>query len=272
MTRINLSPSIAQRLLSEGPLSAWANHRKLGNLAGPPSDSQLEGRLVHAAVLEDTSDLVIVEADSFRTKDAKAIRDAALADGKTPVVAPKWEGFKKRAFGIRESLANRNVFLDGRTEVRFNWVEDVEGGRIVNCSGVLDEWNEGDMVTDLKGCGSTFPTTHFCKGQISRSHALLQDAAYKSAVAERLGCDRDEVTVRFAFVQTEEPFASKIIELSKEFQEISYIRWRRAIDQWHELLELGVEKEHWDRDMDVETIYPDGWLLTQELELEAMES
>ena len=61
MSTINLSPSIAHKLLEEGPLSAWANHRKLGNLSGPPSDSQIEGRLIHAALLEDLSDIVIVE-------------------------------------------------------------------------------------------------------------------------------------------------------------------------------------------------------------------
>lgn len=267
---INLSPSIAQKLLNEGPLSAWANHRRLGNLAGPPSDTQLRGRIYHAAILDDTSDLVIVEADSFRTKDARDLRDKALAEGKTPVIASKWEAAKKAGWHIREELAAREVHIDGKVEHRMKWTEIAEDGQEVWCSGVLDHWSE-DIIDDIKTMDG-FPTTHTVTRAIATSHALLQDAAYKSAVSQYMGVDRDQIAMRYAFVQIDEPYAVEVVELSGEFQEISYIRWRRAIEEWHRRISKGVERMYWENDPAIVTIFPPGWMLNQELELEAMES
>lgn len=267
-----LSPSIAHKLLTESALSAWSVHRLLGKRRQKTTTSQREGRLWHAALLESytgNEGVKVIEFDSFRTNAAKEARDKAEHDGKIPVLAPKWEAMESAVLSIREQLAAHDVLLDGIVEERVEWNALSSSGEYVACSGVIDH-RKGLRIDDLK-TGSTCVSVHMATNLVAKSHALLQDAAYREAVATKLLEDMERCVVRFVFVQTEEPFTVTPVKMSGEFRQLSQMRWQRAIDVWAECLGKGTDRKHWPGPVEgCAMMHPPGWMLAQELELEAM--
>ena len=274
MTEIpRLSPSIAHKLTTESPLSAWAAHRLLGNFGEASTDAQLEGRLHHAAILMDHAGIDVVDADSFRTKAAREAKAEILAAGNTPVLIEKWDNIQLSAAAIRGQLERYEIVLDGKSEQRFEWDEETESGASVNCSGYIDHYL-GNRIIDLK-TSKTATTTHQATQKIATGSALLQDAAYRSALiaGEYLGriASSEVIEVVFAFVQTVEPFAVTPVTLAGDFRELSHLRWRRAIETWHQCLSNGLGREFWPGPVDAITaVSPPGWMVSQEIEWEAM--
>jgi len=264
-----LSPSIAQKLLDECPLSAWSAHRLLGNHKVKATDSQREGRLWHAALLEDGAGIEVLDFKDFRTKDAREARDRAEHDGKIPMVAHKWEAMQVGMKRIKNQLADFGVFLDGKVEERIEWDEFSTSGAPVPCSGYIDHRIE-TVIDDLK-TGETCTTEHMASMLIARSHALLQDTAYRHAICAIHGYEMERTTMRFVFVQTREPYSVTPVYLSGEFQELSVLRWQRAVDTWAECLAKGTDRKHWPGPVEgCVAVHPPGWMLSQEIELEAL--
>ena len=77
-------------LIDRAPVHVWLEHPRLGNQPQPrsePSRKMQIGSAVHDYVLtQDIDSVVVVEADSYRTNQAKAERDLALAQGRNPVL------------------------------------------------------------------------------------------------------------------------------------------------------------------------------------------
>ena len=264
-----LSPSIGHLLTTESPLSAWAAHRLLGNFKRPTTDAQMEGRLWHSALLEAGKGIEVIEADNYRTKAAQEFRDAAVMAGRIPVLAAKFDEMSHGVTMIRDQLSRFGIVFDGTPEERFEWEEIADNGQPVACSGFIDHYS-GSVITDLKT--SRTPTTlHGAAREIAGSHALLQEPAYRRALADTYDLDFERISFVFAFVQTQEPFTVTPVTLSGEFREVAYLRWRRAINTWHECLSRGPERKCWPGPVEVTTpIHAPGWMLAQEIELEAM--
>lgn len=266
-----LSPSIGHKLTTESALSAWSAHRLLGGHRQKTTDSQREGSLWHAALLEEGKGIEVIDSDAFRTKEAKEAKAKAEHDGKIPIVAPKWEAMQGAIVKIREQLAAHDVLLDGVVEERMEWKEWSSNGTWVDCSGVIDH-RQGLRIDDLK-TGKTCVSLHVATSLVSKSHALLQDAAYRNAVAAKAGEDKERCVVRFVFVQTEEPFTVTPVTMSGEFRALSELRWQRAIDDWAKYLGRGTDRKYWPGPVEgCGIIHPPGWAMAQELEVEAMRS
>ncbi len=264
-----LSPSIASHLIEESPLSAWAAHRLLGNFRTPPSDSQKEGRMWHAAILEQSDEIIVVDVKDFRTKDAKETRDLILAEGKIPVTAAKFLELEPAAERIREALLEQGVDLSGgEKEKRILWSEATEMGAEVLCSGVLD-FLSTHCIVDLK-TSKTPVSIRQATMLIANSNAILQDPAYRNAVASfRQG--PGVLPVIFAFVQTREPFAVTAVTLGGDFIELAHLKWRRAIETWHKCLAAGTDRKHWPGPVSgITPISAPAWMIGQEIELEVL--
>ena len=262
-----LSPSIGTPLIEESPRSAWAAHRLMGNHRKPTTDSQREGRLWHSVLLENGKGVVVIDAENFRTKAAKEERDKAYFEGNIPVVGPKWEEIQAAVPRIQEELKAVGVEFTGVSEEKFLWEEVSSDGDTVYCSGVIDHYSEA-TIYDMK----TEPVANerLAALSIARSHAILQDAAYKSAFVNTYGGERERLKLVYVFIQTEEPFVCVPVYLSGEGQETSYLKWRRAINLWAECMARGTEKQHWPGPVGspTRTVLP-GWMYPTELELEA---
>jgi hypothetical protein len=112
-----LSASGAKRLLPPNCPALFKHDRDNG---GRPNKRAFDlGHAAHAAVLGVGLELVVVDADNWMTKAAKAERDAAYAEGKCPILAKEKAAVDAMAEAIRRDPI-ASALLDpehGRPEV-----------------------------------------------------------------------------------------------------------------------------------------------------------
>ncbi len=174
----SLSSSIAKLLITKSPKHAWLAHSRLG---GAPVDGEEEsadpsatkakalGELIHRLVIGKGGEVVVIDADSYRTGAAKAQRDVALAKGQIPVLAHKLPEAEAAANAAREQLDAMGfdyAYRDGMKEVVLAWYEDGIWLRIMVDQLVIDEAVKMAAIRDLKTVGrSSHPKA--CGKQIS---------------------------------------------------------------------------------------------------------
>lgn len=122
-----LSASGAKRLL---PPSCPARFKWERDNGGRPNKREFDfGHAAHLAVLGTGLELVVVDADDWRTKAAKEQRDQAYAEGKCPILADE----KRRVDEMADALRAHPVagpLLDpehGRPEVSIFWHDELRG-------------------------------------------------------------------------------------------------------------------------------------------------
>jgi hypothetical protein len=228
-----LSPSIAHILDSESPLHAWTAHRLLGNKPRPPTDAQEKGKLIHALLFDDHDTLAVVEADSFRTNEAKAARDSARKTGLTPVLRPKLDEAQAIAARLRERIEGFGYDLaKGHPEHRVEWTERAPDGASIACHGRLDFLcADRPLVLDLKTTeGSAHPSA--CTAKLLNTAGVIQDTAYRHAVTYLDPSMAGRVEMVFLFAQVVEPYAVTPIICGGTMREIGFGRWSRAVAAW----------------------------------------
>lgn len=138
-----LSASGAKRLLPPNCPALFKHDRDNG---GRPNKRSFDvGHAAHAAVLGVGLELVVVDADDWRTKDAREARDAAYAAGKCPILTKDKVAVDGMALAIRQH-PRASKLLDpehGKPEVsvfwddelrriarrsRFDWLPHTDGG------------------------------------------------------------------------------------------------------------------------------------------------
>lgn len=229
----SLTASIAHVLVAKSPQHAWLMHPRLGGKRRDTTRGMEMGTIAHALLLGTEHDLVVVEADDWRSKAAKDLRDAAAANGKVPCLRRDLEEAETAVKGIRSRLRAAKLKLSGKSEVSIFWSEEADDGSIVQCRGRLDHLvlaKQRAFIYDLKSCRSAHP-------RACRSHAYeygydIQAAAYSSAIAKVLPKYAGRCEFRFLFAELEEPYALTPCVPSGAMRELGERRWRRAINSW----------------------------------------
>lgn len=162
------------------------------------------GKAAHARVLGVGEDVVVVDAEDWRTKDARLARDAAHEEGKVPILA------KDNAVidGMAASLADHSIapllFATGQPEVSAFWTDPETG---VQCRARFD-WLPGQqkgrrlVVPDLKAAATAAPS-EFAKSA-ARFGYYAQQEHYRDGLMA-LGIDDDPAFV-FVVIEKEFPY------------------------------------------------------------------
>lgn len=224
-----LSKSIAMELLYECPYAAWYYHRLLGGHSKPQTEAMADGLIYEALITGQTDRIELVDADSFRTKEARELRDAALAAGKTPMVRAKFDAYSETATSLRETIARvAPGFLEGELQRRVEWES---GG--VPCSGVMDSVDvDGRMVWDLKMSNSL--RTDALLRTVDRDGWDIQHAAYTVAAQHEWG---EPFRMAFIVCQTAPFPAVRVVWLDYDLQHCGKLKWRAARRLWRECIE-----------------------------------
>jgi hypothetical protein len=242
----HLSASIAKILIDKTPEHARLVHPLLRRPDDPaPAKETIDdGTLIHHAVLERFDRIAIIEAKDYRTKAAQEARDAALADGKIPLVEGRVEEITRAAHTIRRRIAEAGTPLDGTSELTVTWTELATDGAPVQCKARIDHLRTNALYLtgiDLKTCGSADDDS--IGSQMARLGYDVQEAAYRRAIeALRLSSANSLRVVEFlfAFAELEPPHAVRIVETDSQFRALGARMWRYAIDTWAECLRTGV--------------------------------
>src|SRR4051812_20090402 len=83
----SLSASVAVTLLRESARKAWFRHPRLNPSYAQREETKFDlGTATHAMLLEGANVIEVCEFDDWRTKDARARRDAARLAGRVPLL------------------------------------------------------------------------------------------------------------------------------------------------------------------------------------------
>jgi hypothetical protein len=247
-----LSSSGARKLLPPSCPALFKWERDNGQ---PPKAVWDFGRAAHAEVLGVGAPIVRIDADNWMTKAAKAARDEAYAEGRTPVLEREWIQVQGMASAIRShpiasALFDRDrglpeqsaYWLDDQYDVwrraRFDWLPESDGGRLI--------------VPDFKSCTSAEPRS------IAKSVATFgyhQQAEWYTDAIRALGIAEDVAFV-FVFQEKTAPYLVTVVQLDLEAQRIGRTLNDRALQVYAECMATDTWPAYTS---DVELISLPGW-------------
>lgn len=216
------------KLLLDSP----ARYRWLKDNNDRPYVPEFEfGHAVHELALGKGGGIEVIDAPDWRTKDARAARDAALLNGRAPMLTGDYNSARACADAIRlHPLARKLLDHLDHAEVAAIW-EDGDVERKAKLDGVC-----GRFGIDLK---TTVDASTAAFGRSAGKFAYFsQDPWYRDALRACFGIDEP----RFLFVVVEKfpPYLVNVVELDPYDVELGAKRNRRAIDLYRQCRETGV--------------------------------
>ncbi len=225
-----LSSSTACTLLAKSPLHAWMEHGYYGGKGKKATKAMDNGSVVHNLVLGAGKPFAVLNFDDYRTNAAKDARDAAIADGKTPILGKHHDEAALTAVKILAGLKARGLMLDGLSECAFQWEEASSSGP-VQCRGMMDHViTDRGVIIDLKIVANAAPTS-VMKSAENFGYAI-QAAAYTRALVKLRPELAGKVQFLFAFCEADAPYDMNLCRPDGSFEELGERRWLRAVEKW----------------------------------------
>lgn len=202
-----LSSSGARRLITSTPRKFYEEMTTVR-----PYNPAFEiGHAAHTLMLTVGDPFEVVNADSWRTKDAKAARDAALQAGNTPLLTKEYAQVRAMADAILEHPVTGELFTrnDTTSEQSLYWKDEQTG---VACRARPDlAVNDWSLIVDYKTTVSADPR-EFAKS-IAKYGYHQQQAWYCEAVETLTG-----IRPEFVFVCQEKtpPYEVSLIQLDAD--------------------------------------------------------
>ncbi|MFF3665382.1 PD-(D/E)XK nuclease-like domain-containing protein [Microtetraspora malaysiensis] len=230
----SLSSSGAKKLLASCP--AIFRYEQLN----PPKSRRVFefGTVVHGLVLGSGPEVVIVEAENWRTNKAKAEAEEAHARGAVPVLRKEYQQAVAMADALRKDPVAGGLFQPGRglPERSLFW-QDVRSG--VWLRARLD-WlpNRGPgrmVVLDYKTAASAHPAAI---RKAVAEYGYHQQAAWYMDAVRALGLARD-VAFLFVFQEKEPPYLPTVVELDRNALREGRELNRKAISLYRECVTSG---------------------------------
>lgn len=197
------------------------------------------GSAAHNLVLGTGPEIVIIDADSYRTKDAQASRDAAYGDGKIPLLPSEYEDVLSMVIAIRRHPVAGPLFAKGTgmAEQSLFWVDELTG---VWCRGRLDWMKPAAtggrlIVADLKTAAAADEES------ISKTVARFgyhQQADWYQSGVRALGIHADPAYV-LVFVEKTPPHQVHVVQLDPYTLQLARLKNRRALEIYKACTDSG---------------------------------
>lgn len=193
------------------------------------------GKAAHGMVLGTGPDLVIVDADDWRTKDAQDERDKAQREGAVAVLSYEYDQIVEMAAAIRAHPdAGRILRHDvGRTELTLVWRDVITGVmRRARIDYIRDLPGGRTLIVDYKTAKSADP------GAISRAmhaYGYHQQGAYYEEGALELGIAQD-VGVLLVVQEKTAPYLVSVVQITPKALWWGSVLNRYAIDLYAQCL------------------------------------
>jgi len=195
------------------------------------SDAFTLGTAAHSIILEgDPSGIVVVDADNWLTRDAKAAKSAALGSGLQPLLTKEWAQVLAMNDAVMAHPLARAAFTGHKAEQSVFWEED---GLVLKCRP--DAWRPG-LLVDLKTGRDASPDAF---GKTAHEFGYHQSAAhYIDGVKAATG---EELPFHFVLVEKTAPYLVSVVELDIEAINIG----RQLNDRAKRIYRECVESNTW---------------------------
>ncbi len=237
----SLTQSIASVLLERSPRHAALRHPRLNPAWEPYEDSKFNiGNAAHKLLIGRGKELVIVEADDWRTKDAKAARAEAQEAGKVAILVHQHrtaeamaEAFREQVWSIKELEMAFLPGAGGHGEVVI--IAEYEG---VILRSMVDWMRDPCHLDDLKTTGiSASP---------DRLPYAMADGGWdlQAAIQERILDVLDPSTAGrrhhyFYLQENDDPYEVTVCELPESVMTIGRAKLDKAIGIWRTCIQSG---------------------------------
>lgn len=201
-----------------------------------PSEAFSIGHAAHALVLGVGAEVEVVDADSWRTGDARKARAAALEAGRTPLLTEQWEMVQAMADAIRaKEVPSLLLSGPGRAEVSL-FHRDESGVMLRGRVDWLPDPADRMIVADYKTAATADPEVF---GKSAADYGYHMQAAWYSDLITGLGLAQ---SVAFLFVVQEKqaPYEVTVAQLDPVDLAIGRYQNRMAIETYVECEEAGV--------------------------------
>ena len=237
----SLSGSTARHLLDCPAVYDW--HRR-----NPRSTREMDtGTVVHGILLGTGQPVQVLDWPNYNKKDAQKERDDAIAAGKVPMLAHKYQECEAIAQAVRDDDECGGLLAEGDSEVSMFW-RDEEAG--IWCRGRMDRYTifgEVPTIVDVKTTADSSPDK-FAKS-VAEYRYDMQDWHYRDGLAAILGCHPGEVDFVFVVIPTSEPYLPMAYRLEDD-RDLANAEadCRRAREIWRDCTEANVWPK-WSRDI-----------------------
>jgi hypothetical protein len=253
-----LSASGAKTLIRPGGPARFRHERDHGRLPKAAFDL---GHAAHAAVLGVGPVIVVVDADSWRTRAAQTERDLAYEAGRVPLLIGDAEKVADMAKALRaHPVASRVLHAGaGEPEVSLFWHDpehDVDRRGRVDYLRRADE-NGRLILTDYKTCASADPDA---LARAVWNFGYYQQAAWYRDLVIGLGL-ATTAPFLFVFQETTAPYLVHVVELDPELLHIGNVRNAQALDLFRECTAADVWPGY--NDAGISTVQAPTWALRQ---------
>lgn len=230
-----LSAGGAWLLASECPALYWSrspfNPACVPSKNGKPMDV---GAAVHLAALEPerlAMRTLVIEASSYRTKEARDLRDKAYASGLRPLLTEDVALVHRLADAIRSNKHAAELLDRADTEVSYFW--DADG---TPCKARADAVSRDGRMADLKASASAAPD--FFRRQAFAAGHFLRDPWYRDGW--EIAAGKRIAEYWFIVVSREEPHLVTTCRLDDRAIEWGHQKIRRAMTLFRHCRERNV--------------------------------
>ena len=236
----SLNASICKILCAQSPLHAWIAHPRLNPNYQPDHPREFDlGNAAHHVLFEGRDKLAVIAADDWRTKAAREARDAAINEGKLPLLMKEEETVSRMVeraqFAWDDCPDFEGYYIrEGSAEETIMWREEETHFR-----ARLD-WlsNDRRLIVDYKTTRASAQPEAWLRTGLDQG-ADVQAALYLRAVKE------DQARFVFLVQEAAHPYCCSFIGASPSFLELGAWKVERAIKLWRECLSKGVQRENW---------------------------
>lgn len=225
-----LSSGAAFRALTQSPL-----HARFYQCA-PSDNSKIAdvGTIAHRILLEGhEDDIVLIDAEDWRTKDAKAARDEAYANGQTPLLL-------KQIAGIRAMVLSAQMFIEtteiagvlgtGNAEVTVDW-ED----KGVLCKARPD-YLSADWHISVKTTSASAAPAIWSRRQLTPNGYDFGLMFYRRG----LKANGIDVKHRFLVIEQQPPYGCALIALDPSKEALCNEMVKQSLTIWKDCQESGI--------------------------------
>lgn len=235
-----LSTSFIRDLLFECPARAWWNHPKLNPdfIADNGAGKYDCGSAAHDLLLEGGAAIsVITGFDDWKKNDAKALREAARLEGKTPLLVKQYEEVAAMVSAAEIAIKNckelgiSNLRAEGDSELSYVWKE---GDTWMKCR---PDWLRKDRKLKLayKTTGTSANPEILAKHILNMGYDI-SFAFYQRGIQAIEGTEPKTV---FLFQECEAPYLCSFVSLPPEFIELAKSKVEYGIFLWNQCRESG---------------------------------